>query len=420
MKVLHFIDKNVRTAGNDVFDYLPALLRGLSAETDACVIIPPHVDIVAGCGSLRVCAYRSSFFYAVKTLRLFARWLNETKPDIVHIHGCGSILSALFMKRCERMDIPVIITTGKQFEPWRVRRHFWLRRFHKLLLFQHCMLKRACALHMLGSQELETLSRLSWHPLLRSRHKWNGNLAVIHNFNRAPSMTSSDMADLTLALYSKVADSNPFMLMSDADKACEDIFLEKGSLHDDAPLAFTDEEKKQLSAMNDAAMRYIMLHATDERIYKYVMIGALKCKARIPAFNPSAVERFKSHYRPALADSHPAEPETSASRIDFDETLTSAERDICKQLMLVLRKYHGGMLRRIDFAQLSQLLRYTDYDERLLRHALLRLRIAKQSARLFQLLSEHYALTEGFMPIQPVDDRRTKRMRRNIRRLGIE
>lgn len=418
MRVLHFIESIDKAAGNGVLNYLPALLHKLVDDVDTYVIAAESATKIFADSTIHVYSYRNSNWFLTQNLVRFSRIIRDVKPSIAHIHGCASLVSWLFMRQCERCGIPVVITLSKGFEPWHIRHYYWLHRLPKLLMFQCSMILRACAIHALNQQEHDDLLRLTWHPAFKSRTPWNSNIAVVQNFNTAHSVTVESMASSMAQLYMKVADSNPFMLMGDSDKRCEDVLLRIGNMPDGQSVALTDEEMNLLSALNNIAMRRIMLHATDEGIYKYVIIGALRSKVRIPALNPVSVERFRSYYRPHVTDSE--ENEFDAERIDSNMSLTQVERDVCKQIMLVCRKYRRKTLRRADLATLYRILRYNDYDEVALCHALRRLHVSKRAARLLRLLSERYGLTEGFMPMPSLNDRGTARIRRRLNRFGVQ
>lgn len=418
MKVLHFIDKNVRTAGNEVFDYLPALLYRLAADVDTIVVSPVAVAFSDSGDRLQVHRYHDTALFAVSDIRHFNRVLKVERPDIVHIHGCSSMFSNLFMRKCVRGNIPVVITTGKYFESWNMWQSYIPNRLSRLLMFQRGMLRQACAIHVLCRQEGENLLHLGLYPTLKAKKPLNANIAVIQDFNIAPDMTVEDMASAMKKFYLKVADSNPFMLMSQSDKECEDILLTAGLAADPSDVQLNDADKALLSSLDEASMRRLLLHAADEGIYTNVIESALRLKLRIPSVNINAVERFKSHYR--HGNSVVADEEIGSDCFDSDDTLTAAERDVCHILTSTWRKYHRRELRRSDLAVLYKTLRFTVYDEVMLRHALRRAGFFKRSARLLALLVERYTLTEGFVFTLPLNDRGTARMRRRLCRLGVQ
>ena len=75
------------------------------------------------------------------------------------------------------------------------------------------------------------------------------------------------------------------------------------------------------------------------------------------------------------------------------------------------------MHQRLTIAHLVELdkeLRFHDFQEERLYEDLEIRGLQKLAARLMQLMAEKTGLTEGFMPVTPLDDRITKRMRRQI------
>lgn len=418
MMILHFIDRAVTVTDNCVFDYLPELLNELSCDIKTCVLAPKKASWTKGLEVEKVCLYSDSQFYLLKNVRLFSNILNEIRPDIVHVHGCRSNLSAIMMYCSVKRNIPVVVSTGKIFEPWHFRVGYLTHGLPCLVAFRRRMLKRACAIHALSDQERSNVLCLSWHPSLKSKKPWNDRVSVIYNHNVNPEMTVKDMATEISLLYSKVADSNPFMLMSDVHRTCEDVLLVTGVAPEGACLKLDDETNAMFSTLDETAMRRIMLHAADEGIYKYIAEGALRLKVRQPALTVSAVDRFKSYYSCYKTDTQ-LESEAFEA-IDTDDSITTAERDVCKAIVTVWEKYKLNSLRRVDFALLYYKLRFTDYDEVRLCHALRRFGMLKRSARILTILSERYALGEGFVFTPPLDDRETGRMRRKLHRLGIQ
>lgn len=419
MKVLHFIDKRIKMADNDVFGYLPGLLHELSGHMETIVLAPHGALRMDTGGALSVLRYHSSSIYVLRNKLSFARLLENEKPDFVHIHGCTSFFSSLFMNKCMKLNIPVVLSTGKRFEPWHVKQSYLLSVFPRLMLFQHNMLKRACAIHTLCEQEKADLLKFWWYPSFTSRTPWNANITVIEDFNKSSetsvSRSAVDMSDF----YSKVADSNPFMMMSESDKKCEDLLLIAGATpeHENAML-LSSTASDLLATLDEISMRRILIHASDQGIYKYVMDSALRLKLRIPTLNVSALSRFKSFYGKRLDKNIDLAP--FKERIDSDETLTSAERDVCLSLLSTWLKYRTHTLRRVDLAALYLTLRFTDYDEVMLLHSLRRMRFARRSARLLAILCERYTLSEGFMFMPPLNDRGTKRIRKRLFRDGVQ
>ena len=66
-----------------------------------------------------------------------------------------------------------------------------------------------------------------------------------------------------------------------------------------------------------------------------------------------------------------------------------------------------------DLAQMVYLI-LLEYDEDKLQRMLKQLKLQKFTARLMQILQEIYFLEEGYMPIPPIDDKRTNNIRKSL------
>lgn len=419
MKVLYFIDTSVRMDDKGAFNYLPSLIQELQKLVDITVCVPKSAALYIQDKGLSVSTYSGVSLYAINDYIKISRVLRECCPDIVHIHGCTNLRTYFFFSRCQRIRVPVVISPGKAFLPWH--RHSLSCVFCSpwMLMLQRRMLKGSCALHAANAQEKDSLLNFGFRVKGLAHKPYNDNIAVIQNYLFSQGLSADDMAERMRALYSKVADSNPYMLMTVDDLKCEDILLIEGITPGGFAKATADDEYDILSKLDAVSMRRILLHANDEGIYKYVIDGAIRHRLHLPVLNVQAVDRFKSLYVRSSADDEVGTG-IASERIDSDDTLSQTERDVCKKILLVWRKYRQNALRRSDFAALYCALRFTDYNEVLLQHALRRVMFYKRAARLLSILGERYALSEGFMPMVPLDDRRTKRMRKRLRGAGVQ
>ena len=71
-------------------------------------------------------------------------------------------------------------------------------------------------------------------------------------------------------------------------------------------------------------------------------------------------------------------------------------------------------LSRAHLTTFYRLLRFGEYDEDKLQRMLKQLKLQKFTARLMQILQETYYLEEGYMPIPPIDDKRTNNIRKSL------
>ena len=81
--------------------------------------------------------------------------------------------------------------------------------------------------------------------------------------------------------------------------------------------------------------------------------------------------------------------------------------------MVLNIRYHlrANTLSMRHIADLYDVIRYEDYDEDRLVKVLKRVRTNKLATRLLQLETEYLYLTEGFLPLPPLDDNGTQAIR---------
>lgn len=60
------------------------------------------------------------------------------------------------------------------------------------------------------------------------------------------------------------------------------------------------------------------------------------------------------------------------------------------------------------------MLRFNDYDEGLVKDVFDRCGVSKFAARIMTIMNERYGLGEGFMPVEPLDDKGTETLRRKL------
>lgn len=92
----------------------------------------------------------------------------------------------------------------------------------------------------------------------------------------------------------------------------------------------------------------------------------------------------------------------------------SPEKEVCHALLYLRYQYHRRNIKKQSLQELNDTLNSLEYDEDVLNNMLEQLNEAQFAARIMQVLSEDYKLTEGFMPLSPLDDKHTKRLREAV------
>ncbi len=92
----------------------------------------------------------------------------------------------------------------------------------------------------------------------------------------------------------------------------------------------------------------------------------------------------------------------------------SPEKEVCHALLYLRYQYHRRNIKKKTLQELNETLNSLEYDEDALNDMLEQLNEEQFAARIMQVLSEDYQLTEGFMPLNPLDDKHTKRLREAV------
>lgn len=129
-------------------------------------------------------------------------------------------------------------------------------------------------------------------------------------------------------------------------------------------------------------------------------ITAEECIGKILKIYQHTIERHDEKIRKQIAE--------RVDRIDKGHTL---EHKFCELLLYVRYQYHRKNISSDSLKKLSISLLTVDYDEDLLKNMIFRLHEDKFTSHILQILSDDYELTEGFMPMNTLDDKETKKIK---------
>ncbi len=383
MRVLHFIPEQKAQTGF-LTEYLKMLNAALStlAEVDS-----------------------------VSSLSQFKKKIQERRPDIVHIHACWNISGYRVQRLTARDHLPHLLSLHGMMQPWHLKDHFYLQKIPLLILGQHRAVKKANAIQVDGSMEMRRMTKIHW----------NERLGQIDNALITKTITQEEMARQMIALYQKVIDSNAFFLMNDDEKLAEQYLLQVG-----LSSTTVEEARTNIPQLSDASWRRICLHANDEGITDIIEEGARQLQMS-PMVNIDHVVRFS----PMLEKNNEAlssdkittkNPLTKASfeTIRKDEEPTEEEMTVCRTLMNLQHELNQKTLTRRHLVDLYQVLRYTDYDEDKVIRMLKHLKLLHFTESILQILHDKMGLQEGFMPLDPRNNKRTKKIIQSLHHLNIQ
>lgn len=381
MKILHYIPQKEVSAGF-LADYLSMLTTALSKTAE--------VDVVY-------------------SLSQFKKKIREQRPDIVHIHACWDITGYRVQQLAIREHLPHLLSLHGKMQPWHLKDHFYLQKIPLLVLGQHQAITKADAIQVDGPMEMRRMTAIHW----------NERLGQIDNALITKTITPEEMARRMMALYQKVIDSNAFFLMTEEEKRAEQYLIQAG-------LSTATAENITYSQLPDTSWRRICLHAEEEGITDIVEKGAQQLQ-RSPMVDTGSIERFAPtlHKNKEMLETqqiHIKNPLTKASfeTIRKDESPTDAELLVCQAIINLSHELKQKTLSKRHLVDLYRILRYTDYDEDKVTRMLKHLKLHHFTESMLQILHDSLGLQEGFMPFDPRDNKRTKKIIQSLHNLNVQ
>ncbi len=323
----------------------------------------------------------SAELQAVSNLADFKTVCKSFEPDIVHCHGCwqyGIVNAGNFARK---QGARIVLSPHGQLEPWVFEEKPLQEKFHKTALWQKPFVEKAYALIAFGKMEQQYLEELKWNP----------RIEVIHNAVITNSTTREKMCSQTFSVYQKVLDSNVLEQMDEATQQLMATIIKAGTLG--------DRRWVELTVPETVDWRRMLIYAEHQNIRNYVDYG-------INILGLSAVSLDTEHLPAYFPESY-QRPKSIKNLIDDykgDETdyLLRMIRQIEKQPLL------------LHLIELTRELYRDTVNDDLLQEVLEEKKLTKFASRLMQVLHEQTLLDEGYLPIEPLDDRGTQKIRESI------
>ena len=323
----------------------------------------------------------SAELQAVSNLADFKTVCKSFEPDIVHCHGCwqyGIVNAGNFARK---QGARIVLSPHGQLEPWVFEEKPLQEKFHKTALWQKPFVEKAYALIAFGKMEQQYLEELKWNP----------RIEVIHNAVITNSTTREKMCSQTFSVYQKVLDSNVLEQMDEATQQLMATIIKAGTLG--------DRRWVELTVPETVDWRRMLIYAEHQNIRNYVDYG-------INILGLSAVSLDTEHLPAYFPESY-QRPKSIKNLIDDykgDETdyLLRMIRQIEKQPLL------------LHLIELTRELYRDTVNDDLLQEVLEEKKLTKFASRLMQMLHEQTLLDEGYLPIEPLDDRGTQKIRESI------
>lgn len=409
MRVLHFIPSLVIANSSSFLKYKLGLFEAMAKGAEILVL-------TSDAGNMQIDGAAVKEYSPFKVCvecgkRGFGKDLSDFRPDIVHIHACWNFSAYGLFKECVRRKIPVVLTVDNRLSRWHLSSRYLLVKLPMWFMFQHRMLSSVEALHAISEQEETWLKGIHCIPGLRFGRCVNSRVAVVEAFNIVADKSAADMSDALIRLYQKVIDTSPFVRMTENERQVEDGFL-KASLFTDG-----DEihDKSFLSIqLSNASWRRIFLHSNDEGVLDSLIGGLSASGMEVPDVDVGNVDRFTVERNNDETVEKHVRKDSRISKIKSEGALPPLESELCVAMVMLSIKMKHSCAHRSDFIRIYKMLRFNDYDEGLVKDVLDRYGVSKFAARIMTIMNERYGLGEGFMPVEPLDDKGTETLRRKL------
>jgi len=319
----------------------------------------------------------------------FKKLLETTGPDLVHLHGCWHYETNKAAEMCYKRGIRYVLSPHGHMNPWG--REGVNSFFDLAYRMQRHTIERAYALIGFGKMEEHYLQLLNM----------NSRIEIIRNAVITNSITPQQMCTQTLAVYQKVLDSNTLELMGPDDRRLLAVILKAGITGDarwitSHPSPLNSQLPPLTSQLSPLTTRRLLIYAEHENIRNYVDYGI-----SILGLHPDDVDTTKTaaYF-----------PEKYQRPTPLKELIGDFKGDEADYLVRMFRQIQKAP-RLLHLVELHrELMRDTVSDDRL-GEALEEKRLTAFARRIIQILSEQTLLDEGFMPLEPLDDRGTQQIR---------
>ena len=315
--------------------------------------------------------------------------ISDYHYDILHLHGCWRNSLYRVVREAQKKNIRIIVTPHGQLEPWVMNENYWKEKLPKKLLYQKRIVSSAYVVIIQGKMEEECVKRLHW----------NKRMAIVPNSLITNAITSRQMVGQIYNVYREVLDSNPLERMSDNTQHTLLQLIKVGITGDSRWL------KESIITINDEEQwRMLLCYARQEQIEDIIKKGMRVVNLETPNIDLSKTSYFVPN------DYQPSKSIESVIGMQFaseNERLIATFRHIRK--LLLRRK-----LTVMHLIELDKELRQHDCDEEALCEELSSRGLYQTAARTMQLMAEMSGLDEGFMPMRPINDRITRKIKKQI------
>lgn len=310
----------------------------------------------------------------------FYQQATDMQADIVHIHGVCHPVNAKAFRFVKKSGLRYVISLHGNLEPWNLKGS---ERF-AMVYSRKEYLEKAYAIITMGKMERNSFQMLGW----------NKRIEEVHNAVYTNTLSQAEMASQTFAIYQKVMDSNTLELMDEYTTKALAAILKAGIMGDKR---WIEEGSFDSRLIN---WRQLLVYAEHENIVNYTDYGIRILGLSAPLIDTTKIAAYfpKNYTRPKT----------------IKELAGDYQGDQTDFLLRMIRQIQKAptLLNLIEMTR--ELYRENVNDEQLI-EKLEEEELETSTARLLQLLSEQVLLDEGYMPIAPINDKQTAKLRSHLK-----
>ena len=318
--------------------------------------------------------------------------LQGSHYDILHLHGCWRNASRGIVNLALRKGCRLIVTPHGQLEPWIQEENYWKEKLPKRVLYQQTIMRQAYAIIIQGNMERECMERLAW----------NKRLVTIRNCVITSSISKTDMARQTFKLYQKVMDTNTLELLSPEMRLQLNTIIMAGITGDIRWLPAS--AVTTLSPAQSFPWRELLLYAHHEQITDTILRGLRVLNIEFPDVDVEHIDHF-------WPDDYQEVPLIGTT---IGNQFASENERLLASFRVIRKLISNGQFSIKHLIELDRELRQHQCEENELGEVLKEHQLWKIARRVMQLMHDKTGLTEGFMPVEPLDDYKTRNIRKQI------
>lgn len=334
----------------------------------------------------------------------FFTCLKTNCPDVMHIHGCWNVNTAIACRIAFHYDIPVVISPHGMLAQSIIQNDFW-HKLPRMLAYQVRTVRKAFVVHASTEQEEKDLKTLGW----KKRISLIGITANEHE--------QALMVDRFTAFYQKIIDTVQRNKLSEIESKCFWSLL-KADVSSRHEAVVTADNMGDFAKLTTDNWKAIQVFAIDHGVIDNINNAAQQLSVSIKSPLREAPVRYpeksslsdenKDNDVGELTETYRDKPKEFALALEIKALYMT----ICKLQKTEKCKHPMQTLITIYETVLCE-----DYDEQTLYEIVKKMGIDKFCGRLMQIFSEQFGLTIGFMPVDPINDRKKKSMNKNLNNL---